>query len=450
MNHKKLLAAALSCTVVASACLMPAHALNYGEEWQGSSSGYTRQYTDVPPTYWAYENIQRVSAKNWFNGYPDGSFHPLGEITRSEAMKVFVVFCGLELQPVTESSYYDVSESAWYAPYVEAGKGLLPTRFSMQGKVPFQPEMPITREDAMYALVKALGYDDEVQFVDESVLNMFKDQSSLSSNVRPYIAFAVSKGLVSGRADGTIGGQDALSRAEFATILYRGSEFGFKDSHEPKLRSVAVSPSIRQELTVGDSVTFSGIATYSDGSTDSYKNLNPYNADNNGVVSINKNTVTAEEPGLCTIQFNDENLKDTAVVINVKPLSGSVSLKLDSYESSTEEKYVTLSGTARDSAGGELTLTCNGRPVAVNSSGSFSQIFELDLGQNDFEFTVTNEAGNTASRTITITRLEPEPPVVPETPTQTPDATLGSFPDDGLETTPYEEMDDSSLGEPVG
>ena len=293
-------------------------AIGYGDEWEGYESSSSRKYSDVPKNHWAYENIQRVTEKNWFGGYPDGTFRPSASITRAEALKVFVVFLGLELEDVTRSSYYDVKVTDWYSPYIEAGKDLLPERTSIQGKVPFQPDMPITREDAIYALVTALGYDSEVEFADQSVLNMFSDKNSISRNIKPYVAVAVNEGLVSGHADGTIGGQDPLTRAEFATLLYRATYVGFNSEPEAKLQSVSISPSTRKTLKVGESFTISATATYSDGSTKSYTSINPYNADDNGIVSINRNTVTAVKSGNCEINFNDDNLKYTSIIVIVE------------------------------------------------------------------------------------------------------------------------------------
>jgi len=322
-------------------------------------------------------------------------------------MTVLVKVLDLELQDVTESSYYDIDvDRDWYAPYVEAGKGLLPERVSIQGKIPFQPNKPITREDAMYAIVVALGYSDEVKFVDESCLNMFKDQNSISSNVRPYIAYGVSNKLISGREDGTIGGQDPLSRAEFATLLYRASKIGFHATATPKLQSVSVSPSGLQELNVGDGFTISATAHYTNGSTEKYnENIGVYNSDDNGVVTISKNKVTAVKAGTCTIRFEDENLKDQSIVVTVSRGSGVVTLNLNDVEASTSAEYTTISGKVRDSEGGSIVLTCNGSKVSIDSDGWFSEIVELEMGDNDFEITATNESGRSVTKYITIVRF---------------------------------------------
>ena len=153
----------LICLLVTAAMLLTtaatSFALGYGEEWDGYYHAAAANYSDVNSTHWAYDAIQRVTEKNWFSGYPDGSFRPNGSITRAEALKVFVVFLGLDYQSedLSELTFYDVTADDWFAPFVEAGKDLFPTHTTIQGKRPFNPNMPVTREDTIYALVRALG-----------------------------------------------------------------------------------------------------------------------------------------------------------------------------------------------------------------------------------------------------------------------------------------------------
>jgi len=200
--------------------------MDYAQEWYKYSDDYSVSYKDVPTTHWAYSAVSRVSATGWFGGYPDGSFHPDTQITREEAAKVFAKFLGLQLKETATSSFYDVKESDWSLPYIEATKVLFPGQENYDGSKPFRPKAPITREDTIYALVIALGYESDTRFADLSVLNMFSDQNSISTIKKPYVAVAVEKELASGHPNGTIGAQDPLTRAEFATLLYRATYIG--------------------------------------------------------------------------------------------------------------------------------------------------------------------------------------------------------------------------------
>lgn len=224
---KRIASFLLSVILICTACV-PAFAAStsYGGEWENYEKDTTVSYTDVSRDHWAWNAIVKCTDKKWFGGYPDKSFRPSGTITRAEALKVFVVFLGLELKEVTESSFYDVDPDEWYAPYIEAGKDLFPKYTTIQGKTPFKPDTPVTREDTIYALVRALGLDVGQKFVDESVLNMFKDKSSISKGMGKYFTIALNNELVGGYPDSTIRAQASLNRAEFATLLSRGVDKG--------------------------------------------------------------------------------------------------------------------------------------------------------------------------------------------------------------------------------
>lgn len=209
-------------------------------------------YTDVPSTHWAFVNILNVSSKNWFSGYPDGTFRPNGTLTRAEAAKVFVSFLGRNVPSVSSSSFSDVDVNKWYAPYIEAGKTLFPT--SAQEELSFRPDVPITREDTVYALVNALGFANSIA-PNESLLNAFTDQSSISQNIRNHFAVALRTRLISGYPDNTIRPQNTLTRAEFAAMLHRGSMVvTIKPSRTAPSLKVADYPS----QTVSESVTLTG------------------------------------------------------------------------------------------------------------------------------------------------------------------------------------------------
>ena len=97
---KKIITMLLSTVMFLSTVNLNVFALGYGSEWAGYEESYSQSYSDVPETHWANDAIQRVTEKNWFSGYPDGSFRPNDSITRAEALKVFVVFLGLDYQSV--------------------------------------------------------------------------------------------------------------------------------------------------------------------------------------------------------------------------------------------------------------------------------------------------------------------------------------------------------------
>ncbi|MBQ3022045.1 MAG: leucine-rich repeat protein [Clostridia bacterium] len=413
---KKLFCLITAVILAVSMSVTSLAAPTYGSEWDGYYQVAPTRFSDVPSTHWAYNAIMQVYQKNWFSGYPDGSFRPNASITRAEALKVFVVFLGLDYQSVDLSnlSYSDISASDWYAAYVEAGKDLFPVHTTIQGKTPFNPNMPVTREDTIYALVKALGCDVDVKYPDQSVLNMFSDKSSISGSIKDEFAIALTEGLVSGFPDGTIRAQAALTRAEFATLLLRGTEHGFHDRYQAKISTVTVTPANNTEMTVGETITLSARATYTDGTNQPYTSLSPYDASGNGVVSVNGTKITALKEGKAEIKYNDSYLKNETLTIIVKNPTDAPVVKVTGYDEITEEESMTVSGTVTDK-NGSVDLTCNGKDVSVNSDGSFKTTVALKVGRNEIKFVATNIYGLETEKTIVIERekAEEEKPVVP-------------------------------------
>lgn len=373
-------------------------------------------FSDVYEIHWAYNAIERCAAKKWFSGYPDGTFRPDGSITRAEALKVFVTFLGEPLEKVTTSTYYDVDPGAWYASYIEAGKELFPKRTSLGGQVKFQPDMPVTREDVIYAMVVALGYADETEFADQSVLNMFSDVNSISSNVRAYAAVAVSNNFVAGHGDGTIGAQDPLTRAQFATLLSRASEIGTKYSYTAIPKEVSISPNIMQEMQVGETLTLSSLMTYSDDTTEDYSDkINPYTESTENILVFNKNKVTAIKEGTAVVQFNNTHLADKTLVIVVKDNSQAPVLNIDGYDPVTYLDTEVISGKVTDSTGTQIALSCGNSGLMYDSNGKFSMTVSLKSGLNQFTFKATNGHNKVTEKVIDIYKIDPtpEPIIVP-------------------------------------
>ncbi|MBR3933712.1 MAG: S-layer homology domain-containing protein [Clostridia bacterium] len=404
----KIISLFLTAILLLSTLNFSALALEYGSEWVGYEGANYQKYSDVPDSHWAYEAINSVSDKNWFGGYPDGRFKPDASITRAEALKVFVVFLGLDYQNVdlSDLSYSDISTNDWYAAYVEAGKDLFPVHTTIQGKTPFNPNMPVTREDTIYALVKALGCDIDVKYPDQSVLNMFKDTNSISGNIKAIFSIALMHELVSGFPDGTIRAQAALTRAEFATLLLRGTEHGFHDKYQAKIASVKVFPESPAEIEIGESITLTARATYTDGKNEPYTSLQPYDAENNGVISLAGTTITGLKEGTTTIKYNDTYLKKDSLTVIVKKPTDAPKIKVTEYPEVTELADVTVGGLVEDKDIATVDLVANNKDVRLDSEGNFTTNLSLKIGLNEIKFVATNRYGATAEKTITIERTD--------------------------------------------
>lgn len=81
----------------------------------------TTNFSDVAAGRWFYSYIQSCAAFGVIDGYPDGSFRPDNNVTRSEAVKMVCLAAGLSLE---ESGYEVYSDAAamptWAAGYWNA------------------------------------------------------------------------------------------------------------------------------------------------------------------------------------------------------------------------------------------------------------------------------------------------------------------------------------------
>ena len=181
-------------------------------------SDHPQRFWDVPKDHWAFEYISELVDKGVINGYEDGSFRPDSRVTRAEWAKIMVIAAGL---PISDSSihFHDMN-GHWANIYVNTAKEYL----AAYTDGTFKPDQAAVREDVTVSMVKLKGYD--ISTVDYSYLSRFSDANSISNSLKAYVAIAVEKELIGGFEDGTFRGQDTLTRAEAATLLWRAFQYG--------------------------------------------------------------------------------------------------------------------------------------------------------------------------------------------------------------------------------
>lgn len=217
-------------TILLSICMFSSITANaaiplYGEEYNSQpTKTYIQTFSDVPKNYWAFQYISEMVERGILSGYPNGRFYPNNTITRAEFSKIMCLAANLNITNNDENYYADVSNADWFSPYVNAGKYYL-SGYISDGYRYFKPNDNALREDIAVALVKLKGYDTSLY--DESILKtMFSDYQSISIGARKYISVAVENGLISGYSDDTFRGQNTITRAEAATLLWRAYQYG--------------------------------------------------------------------------------------------------------------------------------------------------------------------------------------------------------------------------------
>lgn len=221
---KKIISVILSACIFAGLCANT-YAVDYGEELKNAPQmTYEQTFSDVPKSFWAFEYIAEMVNRGVLNGYPDGKFYPNSQVTRAEFAKIMTMAAGLSLAEPTMQIFNDVKTNDWHAPYVHTAKEYLSAYVRSDGQY-YMPNSPALREDIAVALVKLKGYS--IVGADmTTVTRMFSDYHSISEDAKIYVAAAVENGLISGYDDGTFKGQNGITRAEAATLLWRAYQYG--------------------------------------------------------------------------------------------------------------------------------------------------------------------------------------------------------------------------------
>jgi len=159
--------------------------------------------------HWAESTILELIKLGAVSGYPDHTFKPNNNITRSEFVSILVKAFQFES---TEGKVYADTANHWAKTAISTAAELgIVNGYS---ETSFGPNDPITREQMAVMIVKAA----KLPLVEEG--KPFKDSSEISGWAAPSVATATSKGLISGY-DGSLRPKGNATRAEAATVILK-------------------------------------------------------------------------------------------------------------------------------------------------------------------------------------------------------------------------------------
>ena len=176
-------------------------------------SGYqVQRFTDVPAGHWARANIEGLHDRSIISGYFDGSFQPDRKISREHAAIMLVKELGLSTAGRPDPGFTDVpaGSASYGAIATVAEMGL------MVGKEPgkFMPGANLTRAEMAVILDRAYSL---TPLQESPAFRDVKDSHWAAASIRNL---ADSK-ITGGYPDGTFQPSGQLTRAEFATFMFR-------------------------------------------------------------------------------------------------------------------------------------------------------------------------------------------------------------------------------------
>ena len=172
---------------------------------------------------WAGTQIKNIAAQGAIQGKSSGVFAPTDNVTRAEFAKMLTSILSL-VQPVSKSSFTDVTAADWYAPYVNSASML--GVINGRDATTFAPNANITRAEMATMIARALKYTQGLANASniDSSLAKFSDGSEVHDSLKEGVAFAVENGIIVG-SGGKFKPNDNATRAEAAVILYRAFNY---------------------------------------------------------------------------------------------------------------------------------------------------------------------------------------------------------------------------------
>lgn len=155
--------------------------------------------------------FDEMIAAGVFEGVAEGEFGLKNEMNRAQFAKVAALIFKLDVDTsVTHSSFSDVRAddpaNGYALPFIEAVKHAGITDGVADGV--YDPAGKVTKEQLAAFLVKGLGLKDE------ALSSKGVDDDTVSEWAKGYVEEALKRGLVSGNADGSFGGQTNATREE--------------------------------------------------------------------------------------------------------------------------------------------------------------------------------------------------------------------------------------------
>ena len=175
--------------------------------------------------------LNRVDHFAYMQGYPNGTFGPVRNMTRAEAVKMFsnLLTKQLDISTTYTSTFTDIPAGIWYANAVGYMQqhGVLTTTSTK-----FRPDDPITRAE----------FADLAVSFENLTTGAASNFSDVPASYWAYnqINYAVARGWLSGYPDGTFSPDSPITRQEVVTltnrVLERSADLTYIDTNTSVLK----------------------------------------------------------------------------------------------------------------------------------------------------------------------------------------------------------------------
>lgn len=178
-----------------------------------ASAASISDFKDVDTKAWYAEAVSAAVDNGLLYGKSRTQLDPNGLLTRAEMAAIINRSFGC-YKAADISQYKDVAKSKWY--YKDVALAVQMGTYNGRSSSSMAPDAPITREEAMTVVARALELDyDSYSKTD---LSKFSDRNKISNWALPYVRAMIGADYIHGRTKG-LEPLDNITRAEFAQIF---------------------------------------------------------------------------------------------------------------------------------------------------------------------------------------------------------------------------------------
>ena len=217
-------------------------------------------FRDFDKSAWYAEAVSAAVDNGLLYGKSSSIIDPNGDMTRAEMAAIINRSFGC-YKAADISQYKDVSKSKWY--YKDVALAVQMGTYNGRSSSTMAPDAPITREEAMTVVARALELDyDSYSKTD---LSKFSDRSEISNWALPYVRAMIGADYIHGRTKG-LEPLDNITRAEFAQIFANiiGSYITVKGTYDKDIKGsvlIRTDEVTLQNMTIdGDLIIGNGVA----------------------------------------------------------------------------------------------------------------------------------------------------------------------------------------------
>ena len=170
-------------------------------------------FRDFDKSAWYAEAVSAAVDNGLLYGKSSTIIDPNGDMTRAEMAAIINRSFGCYAK-ADISKYKDVSKDKWY--FEDVAMAVQMGTYNGRSNTAMAPDAPITRQEAMTVVARALALDYDSYSKTE--LTQFSDAGKVSTWALPYVRAMVGADYIHGRGK-ILAPQDNITRAEFAQIF---------------------------------------------------------------------------------------------------------------------------------------------------------------------------------------------------------------------------------------